>query len=96
MSDYATVSATDDTEYTADELGRADLNNSTPNLPNYESEAFVNGKERDWYVTYDVKPEYASTYAGAATKDATSAAPFLVKQGGVYAKVGDNNTLTSG
>ena len=95
VSDYATVSATDDTEYTEDELGRADLNNSTPNLPNYESQAFVNGKERDWYVTYDVKPEYASTYAGAATEEATSAAPFLVKQGGVYAKVGDNNTLTT-
>ena len=95
VSDYATVSATDDTEYTADELGRADLNNSTPNLPNYETQAKVDGKERDWYVTYDVKPEYASTYAGAATKDATSAAPFLVKQGGVYAKVGDNNTLTT-
>ncbi len=96
VSDYATVSDVDLTEYTADELGRADINNpSTPaNLPNYATQAIVAGKERDWYVTYDVKPEYASTYAGAATEDATSAAPFLVKQGGHYAK-NSTNTLMS-
>ena len=88
VSNYATVSATDDTEYTADELGRADLAHSTPNLPDYASQAFdTGGKERDWYVTYDVKPEYASTYAGAATEGATSAAPYLIKQGGRYAQI---------
>ena len=94
VSDYATVSATDLTEYTADELGRADLASSTPNLPNYESQALVAGKERDWYVTYDVKSEYASTYAGAATKGATQAAAFLVKQGDSYAKI-DGTSLTT-
>ena len=87
VSDYATVSATDLTEYTADELGRADLASSSANLPNYESQALVAGKERDWYVTYDVKPKYANTYAGAATKDATQSAAFLVKQGSSYAKI---------
>ena len=89
VSDYATVSATDDTEYTADELGRANINDplTPPNLPNYETQALVGGKERDWYVTYDVKSEYANTYAGAATKEETSAAPFLVKQGGKYAQI---------
>ena len=94
VSDYATVSDVDLTEYTADELGRADLAHSTPNLPNYETQAFVGGKERDWYVTYDVKPEFASTYAGAATIGETSAATFLVKQGGHYAK-NSSNTLTA-
>ena len=87
VSDYATVSASDLTEYTADELGRADLASSTPNLPNYESQALVAGKERDWYVTYDVKSDYTSTYAGAATKAATQSAAFLVKQGDSYAKI---------
>ena len=87
VSNYATVSDVNLTEYTADELGRADLAHSTPNLPNYETQAFVGGKERDWYVTYDVKPEYANTYAGAATKAETSAAPFLLKQGDKYAQI---------
>ena len=88
VSDYATVSATDLTEYTADELGRENIDNSsTPaNLPDYESQAIVSGRERDWYVTYDVKPEYANLYAGAATEGATSASPFLIKQGDNYAQ----------
>ncbi len=93
VSDYATVSATDDTEYTADELGRADLVHSTPNLPDYASQAFVDGKERDWYVTYDVMAAYASTYAGAATANETSPAKFLVKQGGHYAKNSSNTIV---
>lgn len=87
VSNYATVSDVNLTEYTADELGRADLAHSTPNLPNYETQAFVGGKERDWYVTYDVKPEYANTYAGAATQGETSAAHFLLKQGDKYAQI---------
>ena len=96
VSDYATVSATDLTEYTADELGRADITNplTPPNLPNYESQALVGGKERDWYVTYDVKPEYANLYAGAAKEDETSASPFLIKQGDNYAQ-NSGDALTS-
>lgn len=41
----------------------------------------------DFYVTYTVKPEYARTYSGAATKAGTSASRFLVKQGDNYAKI---------
>ena len=85
VSDYATVSATDDTEYTTEELGV--LIGDQGNLPPYNSQALVSGKERDWYITYDVKSQYASTYAGAATAGETSAAPFLIKQGGRYAQI---------
>ena len=94
VSDYATNS--DGTEYTTDELGRADITASgqEPNLPNYDTQALVNGKERDWYVTYDVKADYASKYAGAATKGATSAAPYLIKQDGKYAQI-DGTSLSS-
>ena len=86
VSDYATVSDVDLTEYTADELGRADITNpSTPaNLPNYETQALVSGKERDWYVTYDVKPKYVNSYTPSPTAAGTSA-PFYVKQGDLYA-----------
>ena len=93
VSDYATESD-GVTEYTADELGRADITASgqEPNLPNYETQALVSGKERDWYVTYDVKAEYAGKYAGAATKGATSAAPYLIKQNGLYAQYSGSGT----
>ena len=96
VSDYATVSDVDLTEYTADELGRADITDplTPPNLPNYATQALVSGKERDWYVTYDVKPEYANLYAGAATETATSASPFLIKQGDNYAQ-NSGDALTS-
>ena len=47
----------------------------------------------DFYVTYDVKPEYAKLYKGAATKAATVASAFLLKQDGKYAKK-DGTTLT--
>jgi hypothetical protein len=57
------------------------------NLPDYRTQALVGGKERDWYVTYDVKDEYASAYTGAAKKGETSSVPYLVKQGGKYAKI---------
>ena len=86
VSDYATVSDVDLTEYTADELGREDITVKAPNLPNYETQAKVGNAERDWYVTYDVKPEYANAY-GALPTSAGSASPFLLKQGGKYAKI---------
>ena len=46
VSDPATMSDVDLREYTADELGRADIDNpSTPaNLPNYETQALVSGR----------------------------------------------------
>ena len=89
VSDYATVSDTDDTEYTADELGRADITDplTPPNLPNYATQALVSGKERDWYVTYDVEDEYASAYVGADTEDDISPSQYLIKQGDNYAQL---------
>ena len=95
VSDYATDKNDPTKEYTSDELGRADLANSTPNLPDYDTQALVSGKERDWYVTYDVKPEYANAYAGATTKESTAASKYLLKQGGVYA-MNDGNELKTG
>ena len=92
---YATKSDVDLTEYTTEELGVYNAETQVGNLPNYETQAFVDGKERDWYVTYDVKPEYANTYAAAATEIATSAAQFLLKQGGHYAKRTDDDKLVS-
>ena len=95
VSDYATNA--DGSEYTADELGRADITNplTPPNLPDYGTQALVGGKERDWYVTYDVKDEYAGKYAGAATEEATSAYPYLIKQNGVYAQYSGSGTSIS-
>ena len=92
VSDYATN--TDGSEYTADELGRADLAHSTPNLPDYATQAFVGGKERDWYVTYDVKDEYANRYPAAATKPESSV-PYLIKQNGLYAQYSGSGTSIS-
>ena len=49
----------------------------------------------DLYVTYDVKPEYANAYAGASTSEATSASPYLLKMGNSYAKIENNNLITT-
>ena len=49
----------------------------------------------DFYVTYTVKPDYANAYSGAATADATEATPFLLKQGGNYAKTENGSTITT-
>ena len=48
----------------------------------------------DFYVTYTVKPEYASSYAGAAIKEDTQASKYLVKQGDSYAKISGNTMAT--
>ena len=94
VKDYATDKDDSSKEYTTAELGVFDASTNTGNLPDYESQALVNDKERDWYVTYDVKSEYTSTYSGAATKGATSAAPYLIKQNGRYAQI-SGTSLTS-
>lgn len=49
----------------------------------------------DFYVTYDVNPLYASSYTGAATADATTATPFLLKQDGSYATTADGSSITT-
>lgn len=49
----------------------------------------------DFYVTYDVKPEYKNSYTGAAKKEDTATIPFLLKQGGSYATTADGTTITT-
>ena len=48
----------------------------------------------DFYVTYDVKPEYANLYKGAATEEDVNVSAFWVKQGTEYAK-NEGNALTT-
>ena len=76
---YAKVNSTDNMEYTTPALGVLGT------LPDYNSQALVEGKEIDWYVTYDVKDAYADAYTGAATESAVVPSAYLLKQGGSYA-----------
>ena len=48
----------------------------------------------DFYITYDVKPEYANLYRGAATEEDVTVSAFWVKQGAKYAK-NDGDALTT-
>ena len=48
----------------------------------------------DFYITYDVKPEYANLYRGAATEGDVNVSAFWVKQGAKYAK-NDGDALTT-
>lgn len=85
-------------EYTTDELGVYDPDTKVGNLPDFNTQALVGTSGRDWYVTYDVKPEYANAYKGAATSGATQASAYLLKQGGHLAKTTDGvgiNTETT-
>ena len=84
MDSHATVKNDPTKEYTSDALGV--LVGDEGNLPDYGTQALEAGKERDWYVTYDVKDDYASAYAEKAEYDVNSASLYLVKQGGKYAK----------
>ncbi len=49
----------------------------------------------DFLVVYTVKSDYTKAYTGAATEDATEATPFLLKQGGNYAKTENGSTITT-
>ena len=49
----------------------------------------------DFYVTYDVRSEYANAYSGAAKENETEATPFLLKQGGNYAKTENGSMITT-
>ena len=88
LTSHATEKNDPTKEYTSDALGV--LVGEVGNLPDYGTQALVGGKERDWYVTYDVDTEYTSAYTSAATEDKTSSVPYLVKQGGHYAKYNIN------
>ena len=46
----------------------------------------------DFYVTYTVKSQYANAYHGAATEDAVTATPYLLKQNNTYATYGGSGT----
>ena len=88
VSDYAVTS--EGHEYTTEKLGVYDSGTGKGNLPDYDA----NGKvARDWYVTYDVKPEYTRGYQGAATEAATKASAYLIKMDRRFARASDVNTL---
>ena len=74
----------------SDRAGADDVFTSLADYP----EKYAGGALMDLYVTYVVKPEYASTYQGAATEDGTSASQFVLRQGNNYAKA-NGTTLAS-
>lgn len=67
------------------ERDRAGADKVFTSLADYP-ESYAGGALKDLYVTYVVKPEYASTYQGAATEEGTSASQFVLRQGNNYAK----------
>lgn len=84
-------------EYTSQKLGFLDAVDDEGNhiglLPDYDLQGKVGNQSRDWYVTYDVKDEYADAYKGAATEAATEASAYMVKQGSSWLTASDNTTL---
>lgn len=76
-------------------LKRSDLGGTGTSLADYP-EKYSGGALYDIYVTYDVKPEYAQAYTGAATAGATSVNyEFLIRQDGKLAKADNATTLTT-
>lgn len=75
------------------ESDRAGADEVFTSLADYP-ESYAGGALKDLYVTYVVKPEYASTYQGAATEDGTSASQFVLRQGNNYAYA-NGTTLAS-
>ena len=83
------------TIYTKNEAGKwVDSGDKTPHtstslfdIPyNHITPAQDKSVMTDFYVTYDVKPEYANLYKGAATEGDVNVSAFWVKQGTEYAK----------
>lgn len=75
------------------ESDRAGADKVFTSLADYP-EKYAGGALMDLYVTYVVKPEYASTYQGAATEEGTSASQFVLRQGNYYAYA-NGTTLAS-
>ncbi|MBP3766761.1 MAG: hypothetical protein J6I31_00565 [Prevotella sp.] len=75
------------------ESDRAGADEVFTSLADYP-ESYAGGALKDLYVTYVVKPEYASTYQGATTEEGTSASQFVLRQGNNYAKA--NGTAIEG
>ena len=85
-------------DYSADDglwLKATDMVGSGTSLADYP-EKFSGSALYDLYVTYEVKPEYAKAYTGAATVGATNVNyPFLIRQNGNLAQATDATTLGS-
>ena len=66
-------------------------------LPPYEMARDADGRMVDWYVTYEVKEEYASTYTSPQTVDGEAqASAFLIHQGSQYAMMNEGGTTVVG
>ena len=88
VSDYAVDAS--GSEYTTEVLGLYDSDAGAGNLPDWVTNGSLN---RDWYVTYDVKEEYADAYQGAATEGATQASAYMVKQDSKWLTTVSNTSL---
>ena len=91
------------TIYTKNEAGKwVDSGDKTPHtstslfdIPyNHITPVQDKSVKTDFYVTYDVLPEYANLYRGAATEGDVNVSAFWVKQGSEYAK-NEGNALTT-
>ena len=91
VSDYAADAVTGG-EYTTKVLGEYNSETGSGNLPDWVANGSV---ARDWYVTYDVKSDFADIYRGAAAESAVRASAFIIKQGGEYAKTTDGTSVTT-
>lgn len=66
-------------------------------LPPFEMARDADGRLIDWYVTYEVKEEYASTYKSPQTVDGEAqTAAFLIHQGSQYAMMNNGGTTVVG
>ena len=99
VSDYAVDE--NGQEYTTARLGFLDPAMDGL-LPDYELQGKVGNMSRDWYVTYDVKAEYADSYRATATEPAdiaSAASAFMLGQGNgsatQWAQTTDGATLTA-
>ena len=68
---------------------------SLTNLPPIELAVDEDGNHIDWYVSYEVKEEYATSYRGAAAKEDCEASAFLIHQGSSYAMTTDGTSITT-
>lgn len=100
VSDYAVDE--NEQEYTSAKLGFLEPDEDGVYrglLPNYELQGKVGNMSRDWYVTYEVKDEYADSYRAAATEGATQASAFMLGQGNgtttLWATTTDGNDITT-
>ena len=76
-------------------LKKSDLGGTGTSIADYP-EKYSGGALYDVYVTYDVKPEYAKAYTGAATRGSIVVNyPFLIRQNGNLAQATSATTWTT-